>query len=47
MVRLRRDGIFPVAFAAIRTPVLMLHGDADHAFFETLETWLAAALDSR
>ncbi len=29
MLRLQRDGIYPAAFAAIRAPVLMLHGDAD------------------
>jgi pimeloyl-ACP methyl ester carboxylesterase len=29
MVRLQRDAIYPAAFAAIRVPVLMLHGDAD------------------
>lgn len=29
MVRLQREGVYPVSFEAIRTPVLMLHGDAD------------------
>lgn len=29
MIRLQRDGTYPAAFAAIRAPVLMLHGDAD------------------
>lgn len=29
MVRLQAEGIYPAAFAAIRCPVLMLHGDYD------------------
>jgi pimeloyl-ACP methyl ester carboxylesterase len=29
MIRLQREGVCPAAFAAIRVPVLMLHGDAD------------------
>ena len=29
MVRLQEDGVYPAAFAAIRMPVLMLHGEAD------------------
>jgi len=29
MVRLQRDGTYPAAFAAIRVPVLMLHGQQD------------------
>jgi pimeloyl-ACP methyl ester carboxylesterase len=29
MVRLQRDGVYPAAFAAIDSPVLMLHGAAD------------------
>jgi hypothetical protein len=29
MLRLQADGIYPAAFAAIKTPVLMLHGDFD------------------
>ncbi len=29
MVRLQTDGVYPASFAAIRTPVLMLHGDYD------------------
>jgi pimeloyl-ACP methyl ester carboxylesterase len=29
MLRLQRDGVLPEAFAAIRSPVLMLHGDVD------------------
>jgi pimeloyl-ACP methyl ester carboxylesterase len=29
MVRLQNEGVYPAAFAAIETPVLMLHGAAD------------------
>jgi pimeloyl-ACP methyl ester carboxylesterase len=29
MLRLQAEGVYPAAFAAIRSPVLMLHGDAD------------------
>jgi len=29
MVRLQEQGVYPAAFSAIRTPVLMLHGAAD------------------
>jgi pimeloyl-ACP methyl ester carboxylesterase len=29
MLRLQRDGVYPAAFAAIRVPVLMLHGEQD------------------
>lgn len=29
MVRLQEEGVYPAAFAAIRSPVLMLHGAAD------------------
>ncbi len=29
MLRLQRGGVYPAAFAAIRVPILMLHGDAD------------------
>ena len=29
MVRLQRDGVYPRAFAAIASPVLMIHGDHD------------------
>jgi pimeloyl-ACP methyl ester carboxylesterase len=29
MVRLQREGVYPAAFAAIKTPVLMLHGAFD------------------
>jgi len=29
MIRLQKEGIFPAAFAAIRSPVLMLHGAHD------------------
>lgn len=29
MLRLQREGLYPQAFAAIRAPVLMLHGDHD------------------
>jgi pimeloyl-ACP methyl ester carboxylesterase len=29
MMRLQRDGVYPAAFAAIRVPVLMLHGEED------------------
>lgn len=29
MMRLQRDGTYPAAFAAIRAPVLMIHGGAD------------------
>jgi pimeloyl-ACP methyl ester carboxylesterase len=29
MLRLQRNGTYPAAFAAIRCPMLMLHGDAD------------------
>ncbi len=29
MLRLQEEGLYPAAFAAIRTPVLMLHGAAD------------------
>jgi pimeloyl-ACP methyl ester carboxylesterase len=29
MLRLQRDGVYPAAFAAIGSPVLMLHGDHD------------------
>jgi pimeloyl-ACP methyl ester carboxylesterase len=29
MLRLQEEGVYPAAFAAIRTPVLMLHGAAD------------------
>jgi pimeloyl-ACP methyl ester carboxylesterase len=29
MVRLQEEGAYPAAFAAIETPVLMLHGAAD------------------
>lgn len=29
MLRLQRDRVYPSAFAAIRVPVLMLHGEAD------------------
>jgi len=29
MLRLQRNGTYPASFAAIRCPVLMLHGDAD------------------
>ena len=29
MLRLQAEGVYPASFAAIRTPVLMLHGDFD------------------
>jgi pimeloyl-ACP methyl ester carboxylesterase len=29
MLRLQEEGVYPAAFAAIETPVLMLHGAAD------------------
>jgi pimeloyl-ACP methyl ester carboxylesterase len=29
MVRLQRDGVYPAAFSAIDSPVIMLHGNAD------------------
>jgi pimeloyl-ACP methyl ester carboxylesterase len=29
MVRLQGEGVYPAAFAAIKSPVLMLHGAAD------------------
>jgi pimeloyl-ACP methyl ester carboxylesterase len=29
MVRLQEEGVYPAAFAAIRSPVLMLHGAVD------------------
>ena len=29
MVRLQEEGVYPAAFAAIRTPVYMLHGESD------------------
>jgi pimeloyl-ACP methyl ester carboxylesterase len=45
MLRLQAEGVYPAAFASIRSPVLMLHGDFDphpgamiHA---TLAPWLA------
>ncbi len=29
MVRLQREGVYPAAFAAISSPLVMLHGDHD------------------
>jgi pimeloyl-ACP methyl ester carboxylesterase len=29
MLRLQREGVYPAAFAAIRVPVLMIHGEVD------------------
>jgi pimeloyl-ACP methyl ester carboxylesterase len=29
MLRLQREGVYPAAFSAIQSPVLMLHGAAD------------------
>jgi pimeloyl-ACP methyl ester carboxylesterase len=44
MLRLQKAGIYPAAFAAIRGPVLMLHGAADphpgRMILESLRPWL-------
>jgi pimeloyl-ACP methyl ester carboxylesterase len=29
MVRLQNEGVYPASFAAVKTPILMLHGDRD------------------
>ena len=39
MERLQKQGVYPAAFAAIRSPVLMIHGDCDpHPGRQTFET---------
>ena len=29
MMRLQTEGVYPVSFAAIKAPILMIHGEAD------------------
>jgi len=44
MLRLQKEGVYPAAFAAIRSPVLMLHGAADphpgRMILQSLRPWL-------
>ena len=42
MVRLQEEGVYPAAFAAIKSPVLMLHGAVDPHPGEMIRTSLAA-----
>jgi pimeloyl-ACP methyl ester carboxylesterase len=44
MLRLQATGVYPAAFAAIRAPVLMLHGDYDPHPGEMIRASLAAYL---
>jgi pimeloyl-ACP methyl ester carboxylesterase len=41
MVRLQNEGTYPAAFAAIRAPVLMLHGAVDPHPGSMIQTSLA------
>lgn len=41
MLRFQDDGVYPAAFAAIQSPVLMLHGDHDSHPGELIRAGLA------
>ncbi len=44
MLRLQREGVYPAAFAAVRAPVLMLHGEDDPHPGEMIRESLARAM---